>query len=307
MKVFVLRAAMAALVLALGIAVGAGPLQEDHDRRARELAAQQAQVADLERQVAELNRSARFSTAYAEATGRRLVGGALNRRTVAVVALPGADPVTVAAFRTLIAAAGGEITADVQLAEPLVDPAQRQLVSALTSQMASQEDLAMPAGGSGYARFGTLLARAIAIPSSATSRDAPYDETGIGIVSGFEIADLVGSTTEVSRRATVTLMVAGPDRDQQDGRTDVLASLVRAYAVRARVVVAGPAPSAEAEGVLGILRGSGTPDALFSTVDSVEFAGARVSAILALAARFRGTLGSYGGEDAADGAIPPQR
>lgn len=307
MKVFVLRAAVAALVLALGIAVGAGPLQEDHDRRARELAAQQDQVADLERQVADLNRSARFSAAYEEATSERLVGGTLNRRTVAVVALPGADPVTVAAFRALIAAAGGQITADVQLAGPLVDPAQRQLVSALTSQMASQEDLSMPPGDSGYERFGTLLARAIAIPSSATRQEAPYDETGIGIVSGFQIADLVGSTTEVSRRATITLVVAGPERDPQDGRTDVLASLVRAYAVRARVVVVGPSPSAEAEGVLGILRGSGTPDALLSTVDSVEFAGARVSAVLALAARFRGTLGSYGGENAADGAVPALR
>lgn len=304
MKVLVLRAAMAALVLALGIAIGAGPLQEDHDRRARALAAQQDQVADLERRVAELDQTARFSAAYEEGTTERLVGGALNRRTVALVALPGAAPETVAAFRTLIAAAGGRITADVALADPLTEPEQRQLVEALTSQMADQEDLTVPEGASGYERFGVLLARAIGIPPTARSREAPYDETGLGIVSGFQTADLVGAGAAVTRRAALTLVVAGPEHDDS-GRTDVLAALVRAYAGRARVVVAGPTASAEANGVVDLLRGSGTPAGLLSTVDSVELAGARISAVLALAARVRGTVGSYGGATAADGAVPP--
>lgn len=304
MKVLVLRAALAALVLALGIAIGAGPLQEDHDRRARALAAQQNQVADLEEQVAGLNRAAEFSAAFQEGATERLLGGVLTRRTVALVALPGADPGTVAAFRTLIAAAGGRITADLVLSDALTDPAQRQLVAALTGQMADQEDLAVPDGASGYERFGVLLARSIGIPPTARSREAPYDETGLGIVSGFQTADLVGPAAAVSRRAALTLVVAGPDHDD-GGRTDVLAALVRAYANRARVVVAGPTVSAEPNGVLALLRGSGTPARLLSTVDSVEIAGARISAVLALAARMRGTVGSYGGASAEDGAVPP--
>ncbi len=303
MKVFVLRAAMAALVLALGIAIGAGPLQEDQDRRARELAAQQNQVADLEERVAALSRTAEFGADFQDGTAQRLVRGALQARTVALVTLPGADPETVAAFRTLVATAGGRITADVGLAESLGDPAQRQLVAALTSQLAAQENLAVPDGGNGYERFGFLLARSIGIPPTARSKEAPYDETGLGIVAGFQTADLVDDAAQVTRRAALTLVVAGPD--DGDETAEVLADLVRGYAGRARVVVAGPTGTTDQDGVLGLLRGSGTPAGLLSTVDSVELAGARISAVLALAARIRGTVGSYGGTSAADGAVPP--
>lgn len=302
MRVLVLRAAIAALVLALGIAIGAGPLQEDHDARARALAAQQEQVADLERQVADLTRSGDFSAAYGQATAERLVRGTLTGRTVALVTLPGADPGTVAAFRNLIDAAGGRIAADIPLEAPLTDPGQRQLITALTSQMATQENLAMPTGASGYERLGALLARAIGIPPTARSREAPYDETALGIVSGFQTAELVGEAAAATRRAALTLVVTGPEHDT-GGSTDLLATVVRAYAERARVVVAGPTGSADPSGVIGLLRGTGTPDGLLSTVDATDLAGGRVSAILALAARVRGTVGSFG-SDGSDGAVP---
>lgn len=303
MKTFVLRAAMAALVLALGIAIGAGPLQEDHDRRARALTAQQQKLADRDREIADLTRSDEFEAAYAEATAVRLVRGALTGRTVALVQLPGADAATVASFRELIATAGGRVTADVQLSEPLGNPSERQLVTALTSQMAAQENLTMPSGKSGYERFGVLLARAIGIPPSARSRQAPYDETALGIVSGFQTAELVDMSAAITRRASLTLVVTGPQA-AGSGETDVFATIIRGYAESARVVVAGPTGAASPTGALGLLRGPGTPDGLLSTVDSVELASGRVSALLALAGRVRGTVGSYGGVGAEDGAVP---
>lgn len=304
MRVLVLRAAVAALVLALGIAIGAGPLQEDHDRRARALVAQQQQVSDLERQVADLTRDGDFNATYGEGTADRLVRGALTGRTVALVALPGADPETVAGLRTLIESAGGRITADVPLAAPVTEPGQRQLITALTSQMATQENLVMPAGSSGYERLGVLLARAIGIPPTAKSPEAPYDETALGIVSGLQTADLVGTAAAVTRRAALTLVVAGPEGDSASGSTDLLATVVRSYAERARVVVVGPTAAADPAGVLGVLRGTGTPDGLLSTVDTAELVGGRVIAILALSARVRGTVGSFGGAGAEDGAVP---
>jgi len=303
MRVVVLRAAMAALVLALGIAIGAGPLQEDHDRRARALAAQQEKLADRDQQIAELSRSGQFGDAYAEATAGRLVRGALTGRTVALVQLPGADAATVAGFRELVTAAGAEVTADVPLSEPLGTTGERQLVAALTSQMATQEKLEMPASGSGYERFGSLLARAIGIPPSAKSRQAPYDETGLGIISGFQTAELVDTAAAVTRRASLTLVVTGPQATES-GETDIFATIIRAYAEKARVVVAGPTGAASPTGVLGLLRGTGTPDGLLSTVDSVELASGRVAAILALVAQVRGSTGSYGGVGAQDGAVP---
>lgn len=304
MKVLVLRAAIVAVVLALGVAIGAGPLQEDHDRRARALAAQEQELAARDQEIAGLTRAARFHDAYAAATASRVLRGVLTGRTVALVQLPGADPATVADFRALIDAAGGEVTADVLLSAPVADPGQRPLIGALTSQLATQEDLVMPAGGGGYERFGALLARAVAIPSTSPLRGAPYDATALGIVSGFQQAELVGSEAVVSSRAALTLVVAGAVSADASGTTDLLASVVRAYAARSRVVVAGPTGSSVADGVLALLRGPKTPVGLLSTVDSAELAGARVSAILALAVHPRGTVGSYGGQGAPGGAVP---
>lgn len=306
MRVLVLRAAIGALVLALGIAIGAGPLQEDHDRRARALAAQQEKLADRDREIDALNRSAQFSDAYAAATASRLVRGALTGRTVAIVQLPGADPAAVAAFRELIADAGGEVTADVPLSQPLGATSERQLVGALTSQMATQENLVMPTGGSGYERFGALLARAIGIPPSAKSRQAPYDETALGIVSGFQTAELVDTAAAVTRRASLTLVVSGPEASGS-GETDIFATILRAYAEKARVVVSGPTGAARPTGVLGLLRATGSPDGVLSTVDTGELAGGRVAGVLAMAAQVRGVSGSYGGTDAEDGAVPELR
>lgn len=307
MKVAAVRAAIAALVLALGIALGAGPLQEDHERRARALTAQQEKLADRDRQIADLTRSGEFSADFARATASRLVRGTLTGRTVAVVHLPGADPETVAELRDLVTAAGGEITADVPLTGSVSEPAQQQLVTALTSQMATQEKLTMPEGASGYQRFGLLLARALGLSPTGSSREAPYDATALGIISGFQTADLVTTTASVTKRAALTLVVAGPQQDPESGETDLLATVVRAYAGRARVVVAGPTPAASDAGVLGLLRGPVTRAGLLSTVDTSELAGGRVAAVLALAARMQGTVGSYGAVGADDGPVPPLR
>ncbi len=303
MRLFVLRAAMAALVLALGVALGAGPLQENNERRARALTAQQQKLADRDREIAELTRSGDFGSAYAEATSGLLIRGALSRRTVALVRLPGADAATVASIRKLVVSAGGEIAATVPLSASVAKPSERQLVAALTSQMATQESLRMPDGGSGYERFGVLLARSIGVPSSGRDRDASYDETALGILSGFQTAELIETAAAVTRRAFLTLVITGPQATES-GETDVLATIIRGYAEQARVVVAGPTAAAGRSGVLGLLRGKGTPAKLVSTVDSVELVSGQVSAVLALAARVRGTVGSYGGVGAEDGAVP---
>ncbi len=305
MRVLVLRAAMAALVLALGIALGAGPLQEDNDRRARALAAQQETLADRDREIAELGRGRAFEAAYAEATAARLVRGVLTGRTVALVQLPGADPTTVADLRELVAGGGGEVVADVALSAPLGQPSERQLVIALASQMAAQEKLTMPAGSNGYEQFGVLLARAIGIPAVVRTRQAPYDETALGIVSGFQTADLVGTDAAVTRRAALTLVVTGPPG--ADGEDGVFATVMRAYASRTRVVVAGPTGAAGPTGVLGLLRADDSPESLLSTVDSAELASGRVAALLALGEQARGAVGSYGGLGARDGAVPDAR
>jgi hypothetical protein len=167
MRVWLVRLVGAALVLALGIAIGAGPLQKSSERRNDELAAQKRTVAAKEREVASLRASVKYGSDYAAATAPGLLRNGLKGRSVSVLALPGADPGTVDGIRSLIEAAGGTVTARVGFQPVMGQASSRQLVEALTSQMVTQNpQLQLPAEASGYQRFGALPARSRRCPEA---------------------------------------------------------------------------------------------------------------------------------------------
>jgi hypothetical protein len=306
MRIWLMRTVGVVLVLALGVAIGAGPLQKSNERRDDELAAQQRRVAEKQREIASLQASEQYSAAYAAATAAGLVRGALKGHSVTVLALPGADSASVAGVRDLITAAGGAVTGTITFAEVMGRASSRQLVEALTSQMAAQNPgLEFPENAGGYQRFGVLLARAVGLPRQADKATAPYDETSVGIVSGLQTAGLI-TETGVSSRAALTVAVTGPAAASADaaGANAVPTTILRAYAAQAPLVVAGPSSAAGELGILALLR---TGDAVkdLSTVDTVETVSGQVTAVLALAALTRGTTGSWGGPEAEDGSIPP--
>lgn len=306
MRTAVIRLVGALLVLALGVAIGAGPLQKSSQRRNDELAAQKRAVAAKKLQIASLQASERYSTAYAKATGPALVRGALKGRSVTVVALPGAARSSVDGIRDLIGAAGGKVTAAVTFKPVMGRSSSRQLVEALTSQMATQNpDLTFPSDASGYQRFGVLLARAVGLPGDAGKDTAPYDEVAVSIISGLQTAGLV-TTSAVSSRASLTVFVTGPAATNADtaGENAVPTTILRAYATRAPLVVAGPSSAAGDLGILGALRTGGAVDSL-STVDTVEAVSGQVTTVLALSALSRGNTGSWGSASAKDGPVPP--
>lgn len=301
MRVGILRAAVAALVLALGIVIGAGPLQEDQDRRARVLAAEREKVAERDAALAQLTRSGRFNDAYAEATATTLLERTLTNRRIALVAFPGVDPGTLASLGRLIDAAGGEMTANVTLPAALASPANRALVNALTSQLATQNpSVPMPVNSSNFSRFGALLARGIAAATPGKAASSAYDATALGIISGFEVAQLV-TDVSVTRRADLTLVVL-PDSSSEDV-VGMAVPFLAAYSDRTATVISAPAAAGEDTGLLGVLRRAGA--ATLTTTDSLESPSGRICAVLALAARARGVQGHYGAIGSVDGAVPP--
>lgn len=306
MRLWILRLIGVLLVLAFGVALGAGPLQKSSARRDDDLATQKQQVAAKQRTIDSLQAAGEYSAAYATATSSGLVNGALTGRSVTLITLPGADSQTVAGLRMLITAAGGEVTADVSFAAVMGKSSSRQLVEALTSQMATQNpSVEMAADAGGYQRFGTLLARAVGLSSKANKKTATYDTTSVGIISGLETAALV-TTSDISVRAALTLVVTGPAAASADaaGENAVPVTILQSYADRAPVVVAGPASAAGELGILGALRAAGAHQDL-STVDTAEAVSGQVTAVLALSALTRGTTGAWGGIQAKDGIVPP--
>lgn len=288
------------LLVALGIGLGAGPLQGDGERRAREAAQQRDALTQRDQQIADLQRQADLGAAYTSATAARALDGRLAGRTVAILTLPGSDATTVEHLEELLQAAGAEVTAKVGLSDALLDPGGEGLVEALSSQMVQQTSgLQVAAGVTGYQRIGALLARAIAVTPSERVARASYDPTAISILSGLGAAKLVDGT-EVTARAGFSVVVLAPTTPP--AHAAALSSILGAYGAQVPSVVAGPASSAAEGQVLAELRSQGAP---LSTVDSVDTTMGRVVTVLAVAARTRGISGDYGIVGAVNAAVPP--
>lgn len=303
-----LLAAVAVLLVALGMALGAGPLQLSQSHQERDLARERASNARLQREAGLQRAEAGFADAYARASAPALLSGRLARRTVAVLVLPGADPETVTGLRADVAAAGGRVTGVVELSAKAGSAAGRQLVEALTGQMATQApQLKIPADAGGFDRLGTLLGRAIGAPEPA---GAAYDDQAAAIMSGLETAEVVTVSEPASGpipgRAGVVLVVAGPPADGTDASAAnaVPLAILRTLGGQVPVVVSGPSAAAAAGGLIGAIRAEKSLAGVLATSDGVQSAMGQVVAVRTLAARGSGTIGHYGGADAPDGALP---
>jgi hypothetical protein len=293
------------LALAIGVVLGAGPLQRDEaavgagDTDAEALAA-------ADQRIAELQRGRSFNDAFARATADELVGDSLRRRAVTVVTLPGADPDQVTRAVALVQRAGGTLAARVELTDKLVDVANRKLVEELTDQLLSSEDQPLPGGqaSSGYVRVGQLLGFVL---TTSKDKGAPPAKGAAPVLASLTTAGLVSVTGQVQRRGSLVLVVAGEPTgtaDQRQGAGDIVTAVARSLDEASDgVVVAGPLASGAKDGVLGALRASPTAQ-LVSTVDVSELGAGAILSVLALRAQADGDTLQLGSSSSADGAFP---
>lgn len=293
------------LALAVGIVLGAGPLQREDggagsgDSDAEALAAADARIEDLEEATA-------FADAYARGTSDLLVGGEpLRRRAVTVVTLPGADDDEVTRAQSAVQDAGGVIAARVELTDKLLDVANRKLVEELTAQVVA-ENRRLPGAQerSGYARFGALLGLTLA---TAKDDGATPPQVARSVMASLTTAGLVDVTGEVQRAGSLVLLVAGPPAgtaDQRRGAGDIVTAVARALdRAGDGVALLGPRPSSEEDGVLAALRGSPTAQDV-SSVDVADLAAGATLTVVALAREAFDSTVHVGTSRSADGAWP---
>lgn len=301
MRTRLVGAAVALILVALGVAVGAGPLQGDSERNEREARKQQVALAQRDAEIKALTDATTLGTAYTGTTAARVVSGRLLNRKVAIITLPGTDPGTVDLISSLVRAAGAQVTAQVGLSAAVLEPSSRGLIEALSGQMVEQNaGVAVPAGATGYQRIGALLARAIGVPPSAHATSAAFDPVAIGILSGLKAAKLVDSADVSARAGLAVVVLPGSTEAASVGS---LADILDGYASQIPSVVAGPASAAGTGQALAVLRSDAGSRA--STVDSVESSVGRVITVMALTARTRGVVGNYGVIGTVDAAVPP--
>lgn len=274
------------LALAVGVVLGGGPLSEVGRDALTSTSAQPRSGSG--------NASA-FGDTFATDAAPVLYDEELAGRSVALVALPGADDRVIEGLVGQVEAAAGTIEGKYLLQPGLVDPGEKSLVDTLGSQLMTQlgsgaADETAPT----YERMGQLLGAAIATDevSGAGAGDEPTS-----IRQSLTGAELVVSPEDEPGRAPLVLVVLGDDVDD-----DILGGLVAGIADRARgVVVAGDTRSG-ANGDVAALRSRPEASAV-TTVDGIDLAVGRVTATLALVRSLSENGGAFGASGS-DGAVP---
>lgn len=305
MRTVIVALACALFAAALGIALGAGPLQDDLHDAFLQQPGQAGPDPEQQARAAELRRTAQYSDEAVTSLAPALLAGRLEDRPVAVLALPSAVDAQVRAVVDDIAAAGGSVTTQMRVAPDLIDPAARTLVDTLSAgQVKEYDDLEVPADAGVYERVGLVMGRALLTDPDAGE---PIDDAASSVLNGFTTAELLSGEAP-TQRASLVVILAGPVSGEGEGdmaRASIVVSLARAIGSQGDgAVVAGPPEAARPGGAVAAVRND--PEAVeeVSTVDTLHTRLGQVGTVLALAEQASGSVGHYGVVDAPDGAVP---
>ena len=296
------------LALAIGVALGGGPLKGEVDNTlVEQVQADRERKAELQEEINALRTTNEFSDEFADTIAPGLVGSTLKGRAVTLVVLPTAQQAEVSALGDMIQTAGGSVGGTVRIGDGLLDVENKQLVDELGSQLLDgASDVSVPADASGYERVGALLARAIGTDKEPGGE--AVDGTSDSILAGLSTAGLLSAEDDLERRGSLVLFVAGSGDTsgaETQSANSIVATLVSAVDADTNgAVVAGPVASARPGGLVRAIRDDVVAARDVSTVDVLGRSAARVVSVMALAGQGQGQTGHYGAVDAADGAMP---
>ncbi|WP_067440099.1 copper transporter [Nocardioides jensenii] len=284
------------LALAVGVALGGGPLSEigrGSDSASEVRKDNERLTEDLE----EARLVAGFQDNFGATLATSRVARSLNGRSVAVVTLPGADAKLVEALSGQVTRAGGTVSGSYALGKTLLNADEGSLVDTLGAQLAeTTEDSGVQDGAATYLRMGQLIARAV---GSTTPAGVAVDKGARNILSSLDSASLLSTTTGGDKRGSLVLVVLG-DELTGDGLDKLLGALVTGLTNGTNgVVVAGETDST----TLSALRDDSAVTEVASSVDSVQTRAGQLATVLALAAEGDGGPGHYG-VHGNDGAVP---
>lgn len=303
----VMAVVAALFALAVGIAIGGGPLSYVPDRDEPSSTATDRPVAE-EPSDDPAASGAEFANAFAAQSAVALYDGRLRGHPTAIVAMPGADPDLVEVMQVQVKAAGGGLTGVYEVGAGATDPANTSLVDTLGSQLMTElstdfDDDRVDPAASTYVRLGQLISLAVSTPVKDGLRNRPVENA---VRTTLATADLM-SSPENARLAPLVLVVMAPHDSLDAGDLQVAAGIYRGLVLGlsdnpAGLVVLGDTGSGRS-GLLAQLREDEELAAAVSTVDGSDTGLGQVTAMLALIRSLEGSVGSYG-ESGSDGAVP---
>jgi hypothetical protein len=301
----------AGTTLAVGIALGAGPLQGDSGGSGSDDLA--AENASLAQQVAAARGSAAFSESLADAASGAWLHAQLAGQSVTVFVLPGVSDDRVDEVRAAVKAAGGTVALTAYLSADLLDAGHKTYVgSVAASSLRGAGKVDGAHSKDPYAQFGSLLGRAyLAQPDRLT-----FDDIATKIDSELQGAKLVAVDGEPATRGSLALVLGSGTHGSDVGvqASSLIGSTLAAQIAAASngALVATPPTGASAGGLLASLR-QGSADMAtgkaagkrLATLDVSDGTLAQVAAVYALAAAARGKGGAFG-VDGSKASLPPR-
>jgi hypothetical protein len=297
------------LALAVGIALGAGPLKETiGDSLTGQVDQLRSERDDLRAELDTAGSDLAASNAYIEAAGAELVADTLTDRRVAVVALGTVDGDALAAVEAQLGDAGATVSARATLNPAWSSTDLRTFRQALVSNILDYLD-PQPADD---ASADTALAEALV--QGLTGADAANPDqlssAGATLLEFMASGDdpLVTFDEEITAPADAIVLVAPtvapdavpadatPDEDEAQAlqTSQIALALVAQDRSEGAVVVDGPVTQGS---LVAAILGDEDAAADLTTVSDADTVAGQVSVPLALNARIGGTNGHYGTGD----------
>lgn len=304
------------LALAVGILLGAGPLQEDLGKTlTSQVSTLRDEKADLRTQLTQAERRVEAGEEFATTVTGELVGDQLAGRSVVLVTLPGADNDAATALTEVLTAAGADVNGTIGITSAWTDAATASARADVAESLGptSTADDSEPAEPDD--RLAAALAGALLVPR-VTDADKVTPAT-TQTLNGLKAGDLVTFDGEVPETSTLAVLVApapevppATEPTAQDRASADLAGwlgLARALDRAGNgAAVVGPPTSADTGGLIGAARQDGDTRRIVSTVDDLTAPMGRIAAVFALREQAEGAAGQYGLGTGAAAVLPTQ-
>ncbi len=292
------------LALAVGIALGAGPLKETIGDTLTGQVEQLRSEKDALR--SELDRTADdlgHAASYIDAAGPQLLEGALADRRVAVVSLGEVGESVRNGIDDRLAQSGATVTAHVTLTESWTDPDLDSFRQALGGQLVGYLNPAVPDDAGVQDELAAALVQGL-VAADPAAPDALASDSAflLELLSGGDyplvtIQDTVETAADAvvvvapTERATGDAASADPDQAEETAAAWIAVLSAAQERSQGAVLADGPPGSDSLTSV--VLGDDALADAL-TTVSGTQVVTGQVSTPLALAARIAGNNGHYG-------------
>ncbi len=297
------------LALAVGIVLGAGPLQGSIGTQLSDQVSALRQDKDaLRSQLDDAEKSVKAQEQYAAAVAPAALAGTLDGRSVALVVTPDTAGKFAQNVQLALTQAGARITTVLTLQDDYRDPGKEAVRT--TAAEAAANALGIAPAEDTNALLGDILARVLFRTAGVAPKPPDNGQSALTILKDARLIDVTQSTPE---RAELGVLLIGPISGTSGSVTSQVTTLLALVATlsgqSSGLVVATGAPAVavgqeETTDLVTTIRKNTQLARGVSTVDHADTViGAGVVALTA-ARQWRGVPGNYGTSSGAQAPVP---